>query len=307
MAVLRAACFGKLPFHREFLRLGLDSGGASWVVHWLEAAHEAWSRAGTAPDASAAVRFAAPAPAGSGLVAGVVRQSSDGLRRHPVAVFVSAPEGVDAARWHLLPLALDDTWAGLEALLAREFGAVAELDEALAAGVPGPALDAAEESYRTALALPVTAPSWEAFAGGEGDGARHLALNLLTVARAQREAQGAADGVSLVVPLHGEPPSVRASLWLELFAAAAGVAVQPVIALHPDPVRLFAFYRPAEGADLAAMLSSPAMAPIDDLSEAWQTLPPSEAALASALDAVVAAGGETLGSLPARLRAAAAL
>ena len=30
----RVACFGKLPFHREFLRIGLDSPAAAWVVHW---------------------------------------------------------------------------------------------------------------------------------------------------------------------------------------------------------------------------------------------------------------------------------
>ena len=119
-----------------------------------------------------------------------------------------------------------------------------------------------------------------------------------------------AEGVSVALPLPADPalaPS-RASLWLELLDLAAGVpASGPAITLGDAPPRLVAFYRPPEGPDLAAVLSSLDMAPIDDLAEAWQTLPAAGSALARAVDALIDTGANgTLGDLPGRLRNAAA-
>lgn len=308
MAALAVSCFGKLPFHREFLRLGLGSAAAAWVVRWVDGAHAAWTRGGAVPAESPLVRFAA-APEGGGLVAGVVRQSSDGLRRHPVAFFVEDVRGAEPDEWHLLPLALDASWAALAALGARDWEHLDALTAALEAGAPAPAWDAARAARRDALAAPVAGAPWSVLAGAEGDGARHVAANLLAVAEAQRGARSAAEGVSVALPLPADPAlaASRASLWLELLGIAAGAgAGRPAIALGDAPPRLVAFYRPPEGPDLAAVLSSLDMAPIDELAEPWQTLPAAGSAPAGPIDAIVgpsAAG--TLGDLPGRLRSAA--
>ena len=309
MSSLTVSCFGKLPFHREFLRVGLGSPGAASVVRWVEGAHAAWSRAGDAPTETPLVRFATATEHG-GVVAGVVRQSSDGLRRHPVAFFIEDPARVERADWPLLPLALAEPWTALAELSARRWDDHAALAAALAAGTPAPDWDAARMARREALAAPCTGSPWEALTGARGDDARHVAANLLAVAEAQRAARSEAEGVSVALPLPSDPtlaPS-RASLWLELLDLAAGASVSgPAIALGDTPPRLVAFYRPPEGPDLAAVLSSLDMAPIDDLAEAWQTLPAAGSELTRAVDALVGATVKgTLGDLPGRLRNAAA-
>ena len=301
------ACFGKLPFHREFLRVGLGSPAATWVERWLTGAHTAWSTGGGAPATSPLVQFAAPRPGGDGVVAGVARQSSDGQRRHPVALFIDEPGAIGADRWHLLPLALAASWDALAALVDRPYAGTGELVSALGAGVPGLTLGDAEAAYRAALEGAAASGPWRSLTGAAGDEARHLALNLLTVARAQRESRDGAEGGSVAMPLPaGGPRAVHASLWLDIFGAAVGdPALRPVVVLRAEPPQLFAFYRPAEGADLAAVLSSLAMAPIDDLAEPWQSLPPGDPALAAAVERVVAGDAAALAVLPERIRVAA--
>jgi hypothetical protein len=301
------SCFGKLPFHREFLRLGLESAAGAWVAGWVEAAHAAWTRTGGAPGSSPLVRFAAMAE--TRLVVGVVRQSSDGLRRHPVTFFVEHGGAVAAERWHLVPLACVGTWDVLSAILCGTFTALSELVPALETGVPAPDLAGAEAAHAALLARGRAEGAWQAFTGARGEGARHLALNLVTVARAQRDARSPAEGVSMAVPLPDDPALApgHGALWLELFSAATGApAGRPALLLTTEPPRMVALYRPPEGRDLAAVLGSLAMAPIDDLSEAWESWPPADLSLAAAIERLVGDDGGPLGALPARLRAVAA-
>jgi hypothetical protein len=309
VSTLPVSCFGKLPFHREFLRIGLGTPGAASVVRWVDGAHAAWSRSGDPPAETPLVRFAMATEHG-GVVAGVVRQSSDGLRRHPVAFFIEDPARVARADWPLLPLALAGPWTELSALSARSWDDHDALTGALAAGTPALDWEAARAARREALAAPCPGSPWEALTGVRGDDARHVAANLLAVAEAQRAARSTAEGVSVALPLPPDPglaPS-RASLWLELLDLAAGMAESgPAIALRDTPPRLVAFYRPPEGPDLAAVLSSLDMAPIDDLAEAWQTLPAAGSERARAVDALVGtAATGALGDLPGRLGNAAA-
>jgi TagF N-terminal domain, Type VI secretion system-associated len=304
--VLRVSCFGKLPFHREFLRAGLGSAAASWVVRWIEGAHESWSRAGDAPAESSTIRFAA-ALEGGGLVAGVARQSSDGLRRHPVTFFVEDERDPPGEEWHLAPLALAPSWDALCALSEQPWDSVASLTADLAAGAPEPVWDAARAAYRDALATPLLASPWEALVGATGDPARHTAANLLSVLEAQRAARSATEGVSVAVPLQaarglGGPD---ASFWVDVLQGAAPAA-RPVICIGPAPPRLVVFFRPPEGPDLAAVLSSLEMAPIDDLGEPWQALPAAGSDRARAIDALVASGPASLGELRGRIRSTAA-
>jgi hypothetical protein len=308
VAALSVSCFGKLPFHREFLRVGLGTPAAAWVVGWVEGAHAAWNAHGDAPADTPLVRFAAPVE-GGGLVAGVVRQSSDGLRRHPVTFFVEDPHGAGRDDWHLLPLAFATQWTELAALSARPWNDLGSLTAALAAGVPPPDWPAARVTRRDALAAPISGSPWEALAGAGGDTARHMAVNLLVVAEAQREARSPAEGVSVALPLPSDPAlgASRAGFWLDLLdVAVGGAANPPVIVLGDAPPRLVVFYRPPEGPDLAAVLSSLDMAPIDDVAEPWQVLPAAGSERARTVDSIVAhATPGTLGDILARFRSVA--
>jgi hypothetical protein len=305
VSALSVSCFGKLPFHREFLRVGLGTPAAGWVVRWVEGAHAAWSASGDAPAETPLVGFAAAA-AGGGLVAGVVRQSSDGLRRHPVTFFVEDARGIPREDWHLLPLALAAPWAQLAALGARQWDDVGSLTAALEAGTPPLDWDAARAARRAALAAPLSGSPWEALAGSGGDGASHLAANLLAVAEAQRAARSAAEGVSVALPLPpDQPPGVSwGAFWLELLDVAVGASAdRPVIVLGNSPPRLVVFYRPPEGPDLAAVLSSLDMAPIDDIAEPWQALPAPGSERARAVDTILThSTADTLADILARLR-----
>jgi hypothetical protein len=272
---------------------------------WIAGAHEAWARDGQAPDSSPLVRFAVTT--GQGLAVGVVRQSSDGLRRHPVALFVEDTRDVAPGRWHLLPLACTGTWEALAEILARSVTSVGELLAALDDGAPAPDPSGAESSYAKLLARSDSEGAWPAFTAARGDTARHLALNLITAARAQREARSAAEGVGIALPLpaDAEAASGHAALWLELLSAAGVPPARPAILVGADPPRLVALYRPPEGRDLAAVLSSLGMAPIDDLSEPWQRWPPADPDLAAGIETLVTQGSTALATLPSRVRAVA--
>ena len=300
--MLPVSCFGKLPFHREFLRIGLGGAGASWVVRWVEGAHESWNRAGNVPDGSPLVRFAAAVDGGA-VVAGVVRQSTDGLRRHPVAFFVEDKRGADTDEWHLLPLAFEGPWAALGELGERSWESLASLTAALDSGVPEPDWERARPGYHEALAAPSGGAPWEALVGVHGEPARHVAANLLAVLAAQHDARSEAEGVSVAVPLPDDPTAApgRACLWLELLGAAAA---RPAVVVGSAPSRLVAFFRPPEGSDLAAVLSSLDMAPIDDLGEPWQSLPPEGSDRAAAIDRLVTPTTGSLGSVREHLGSA---
>lgn len=298
---LPVACFGKLPFHREFLRIGLGSLAATWVVRWIDGAHAALGK-DRAGDGARTVRFAVRGPAG-GLIAGVVRQSTDGLRRHPVVLFVDTGE-VAKAGVHLLPVGLVEVWDTLCRYLDAPLSSSEDLSAALAPGVPRLDLALAEAAYRDALARAQPGGPWEALTGTSGDQARHFALNLLAIGRAQREAATPAEGVSVSVPLGGDDRELRAAIWVELLHIASGAMPPAALALVDDPASLFAYYRPVEGGDLAVMLGAPGTS-IDDLSDVWQAMPPEDAALAAALNSVGAARPGTLAEVLAWVRSVA--
>jgi hypothetical protein len=293
------ACFGKLPFHREFLRLGLESPAAGWVVRWIEQAHVAWSRGGEAPATSPLVRFVAPVE--RHLVVGVVRQSSDGLRRHPVALFIDVAGDLAGQRPELVPLACVPVWAALATLLETEATSLGGLTAALARGVEPPDLGAAETAHAAARAREAAGGAWLALAGAGAspDDARHLALNFVTAARAQRSARSALDGVALAVAIDADPAraAADAGLWIELFAATARSAPAPATLLRPDPGMLVTFYRPPDGRDLSAVLGDLASAPIDDLREVWQPWPPPDGRLESGVERLVSGVPTTFASL----------
>jgi hypothetical protein len=303
---LRVSCFGKLPFHREFLRVGLESDAAADVVRWVEHAHEVWTRAGTAPAESPLVRFATLRA--RSLVAGVVRQSSDGLRKHPVALFAECPFDDGGRAAHLVPVACEPVWTALAELLGRDVADVAGWKTVLEEGVPAPDVEAAGAAYARLCAEVTPGNAWLTATGADADTARHIALNLIAIAQAQREARSAAEGVAFAVPVGGEPGSATSmvALWIEMF----GAAVTPVprvesIVIRPDPV-LVMFYRPPDGSDLAAVLTTIASAPIDDLRDAWQAWPPDDARVRAWVTSLLERQATPFGALVEAVRTGAA-
>lgn len=306
---MQVSCYGKLPFHLEYLRIGLEAPGAIAVTRWIDRAHEAMHAPGRSDEeARTTLCFASAPPDRAGVLAGVVRPSSDGRRRHPVTLFVEERPAAVSERWHLLPLALAEVWTTQRALLDRPFQDVPELTEALR-DVPGTIdLDAAAADYEAALALVAPTGPWTMLTGVGGDVARHVALNFLAVSEAQREARSVAEGVALTVSLAGAAaePAVslfRACLWLDLFRQVAPGAPLPTLLLGGEAGtwdRLWAVYRPAEGTDLAALLSGQDAAAIDELAEAWQEMPSGDAA--AALDRLVAEDPAPPSELAARVR-----
>src|SRR5207253_1505384 len=113
----------------------------------------------------------------------------------------------------------------------------------------------------------------------------------------QHAARSAEAGVALSVrlPDGSIDRSVRAGLWLALVRAAAGKVPAPTLFLDAGPRRLWVFYRPVDGADLAALLDSRAEGPADDLAEPWQTWPPSDAETAARVEELVATAPAPLG------------
>src|SRR5262249_13623751 len=131
MSRVPVSCYGKLPFHPEYLRIGIESPAAIWVTNWIDDAHEALSAGKHGKAHPSAVCFSTFCPDGKGTIAGVVRQSSDGLRRHPVVLFVEHRSAPTAITPHLLPLALAENWVALGQILERPFHTVREFTDAL--------------------------------------------------------------------------------------------------------------------------------------------------------------------------------
>jgi hypothetical protein len=110
--------------------------------------------------------------------------------------------------------------------------------------------------------------------------------------------------VSVAVPLPDDPTLAarRAAVWLELLDLAAGAGASPAIVLRERPPQLVAFYRPPEGPDLAAVLESLDMAPIDDLADTWQALPDATSGRGRAIDALAGEPVRSLDELRDRVR-----
>lgn len=295
------SCFGKLPFHREFLRVRLDSPAAGWVVRLVEGGHAALTQSDApAADESPWVRFVVGVT--NRLVIGVARRSSDGLRRHPIAVFFEeAVPALDA--WPLLPLSLLESWRALATLVDGSPATVKEFTARLDGGAPPSDLAGAAATFHAFATLERPGP-WHDLVGLDGDGLNHVAMNLLAVCQAQREARHESEGVSLAVPLPQEETAAAASagVWVELLRAGVGRPdLTPALALTTDRPRLAAFLRPLTGADLAALLWNLEASPIDDLTEAWQAFPPSDAEVRARVDALCRVAPDSLAALSARL------
>jgi len=127
------ACFGKLPFWREYLTGGAVHPTSRALRDWLHRGKEALGlengEEGVKDEVfNARLRVLIGLPGSKELLAGVIRPSNDAGGRHfPFAVFTHFPRKLYGKNYSLLPLALvpvwealGDAWDALAAVASRE-------------------------------------------------------------------------------------------------------------------------------------------------------------------------------------------
>lgn len=302
-------CYGKLPFHAEYLRIMLDVEGAAEVVRWIDETHAALSTAPsratsppTAEESAASIHsFALPLVAETAIAVGVVARSSDGLREHPICIFAILRSPEDVGRWSLLPLACRVLWSRLAEILATGATSREEFAAQLSGGVDVLPPDRTEQELLVEMQAEHAGGAWASLVGATEEDAQHCAMNLLTICEAQREARTLDEGVALAIPLakpdRTEPTAIWLSLIAELTTTAPGPETRSAIVVGGPGPRLFVFLRPCDGRDLASVLVRSTEAPIDELLDRWQRPPDSGSPRHDAIASMTATGVRTFANL----------
>ncbi|MBN2194440.1 MAG: type VI secretion system-associated protein TagF [Polyangiaceae bacterium] len=273
--VVRA--YGKVPWARDFVRVGSLDGNATRFVEWLERGLETakgviggpWDVLFDTGDAQAFTFRSTPGARSAELLAGVALPSRDAVgRRFPFVVYVSLPGAAFASAPHCAPLVLNGF---LEAARATAYQA-SSVDgpaalEALVARVtaPDPAkLDAARAEYDGWI--PTEAVST-------------LALRLLGVAEPLRLAHAISALADAVYPVRadeqtrsrlairlpvGQPRAFSSALWIDIFLHIAAWRKTTPTAFWPL------------SDDLGAMILLPGEATDPVLAELWAPSPMAE-------------------------------
>lgn len=226
---LPLACFGKLPFYREYLEAN--------VQHPTTRAFKKWVRAGREEIASeldtlseskgdssrvvvrekARLRVVMGLPKSSDLMAAVIRGSRDLQgRSHPFFTAVSFPRRPFIRNYALLPLALasvwealDDAWDSLAEVGSREI--FAELLPSFEVRAPD-AVDAAQARYRAGLEQALD----DVF---DRESSSHLAAALGTLPARIKSLKGAPEGghvLDLPGPADPRQTPLIAAAYIEL-------------------------------------------------------------------------------------------
>jgi type VI secretion system ImpM family protein len=133
---LTLACFGKLPFWREYLEVGPALPSSRALKKWLHSGKEEFglvSGEHLQPDEikderiEAHLRVLLALPGAKELLVGVIRPSNDAGGRHfPFAVFAHLPKRAYGKHYAMLPMAmhpvwevLDDAWEALGAVATK--------------------------------------------------------------------------------------------------------------------------------------------------------------------------------------------
>lgn len=287
MSTPLVGCYGKLPFFAEYLRVDVGDTVPDLVVTWIDEMHAHFTRhPDSAPAEVPGACVCIAHPVGSHVAAVVARESSDGLRRHPVALYaVKEPAAGTSGLLH----AADSAWAILRELLETDH---ADRESFLAAlsspelpqrihGTTGEADDASSTGATGDRAV-----VWTELVGQQGDDARHAALNLLAIVEAQREAASPTEGVAISFPLPQKERMARfeaCESWLHVLDRLAGPST-PTVAIFDEPGALHTYFHPMGGDELAAGLRSLSEPPIDEIVDVWQELPAEGTATREALD-----------------------
>ncbi len=104
-------CYGKIPSEREFVRIGIDSADALWMVNLLTEAHALAVESNGEIPSGREVRLVVCDPASTTVLAALLRGSRDAVgRRYPLGVFCCLDRSDLEGRLYLSPLWLGDLW-----------------------------------------------------------------------------------------------------------------------------------------------------------------------------------------------------
>lgn len=222
-SMLPLACFGKLPFWREYLTGGAVHPTSRALREWLHRGKEALGlengEEGVKDEAfNAQLRVLIGLPGSKELLVGVIRPSNDAGGRHfPFTVFTHIPRKVFGKQYSLLPMALvpvwealEDAWSALAAVASHE-----AYEEALASNsAPGLApVTEAKGDYQGRLGEDAT----HLFEGDPASSPRALMEQMPEVLLALRKS-GGVGGAHLQFPAASdiEEACFNASLWIDL-------------------------------------------------------------------------------------------
>jgi len=291
-APARLSCYGKLPCHAEFLRLGIDSEAGRWVVEGLDAAHDAIVAAGQRISADRELRMIIRLPDGpASLLAMLVRGGTDSRGRgYPVAVFTALDPAGPEASAHLAPLRCAPMWPSVGRRVIENPGRTREtLEGLLDTAVDAPdGIEAAAERFALATSAPLKQP-WLALANAGETRADALAAAVAAhgAGAPSPRSMRLPDAVASALPL--TDAAMLASIWLRLLAAGGGArpwAAVVEVWKRTDPrwQQLFVLDRPPSGADLAYLLGDVGESPGPVLGDAGAEPGP----LSAAAEAVLA-------------------
>ena len=222
MIEYQAACYGKLPFHGDFIRHQAGGAEYQWLDRWIqegivslgESFPGSW---GEVFQSSSPMRFLIQIEKSS--IAGVSRPSVDSAgRRFPFLVFCVLDSRQIRKRPSGIPLAMEEFLTQAEALLCRDFSGV---------GLPGltqsiDALSSAidwklvEQNLDAALTNFGIGELWQALFGSQSDDRRYIfasnAADLLGPKSSPR--------FPLELPFAASP--YHLSTWMEFAAQARG-------------------------------------------------------------------------------------
>jgi type VI secretion system ImpM family protein len=217
----RPACFGKLPFWREYLEVGIGHPTARALKEWMlrgkqESAMDQAEEGYRDVPVESRLRILFGVDGSRELLAGVLRPSRDaGGRHYPFVLFTHFPRRLYGRHFSLLPLALTPVWRALD-----------DAWDALAESTDREGFQEALDS----LELPALAAAKVArgdFQGREGESADELfaapAASRAELTRSlpgllERLPRSGADGLSVQLPVNREVDEAcfDASFWIEL-------------------------------------------------------------------------------------------
>jgi type VI secretion system ImpM family protein len=284
------ACYGKLPLYAEFLRCGIDSPEANWLVEWIDQAHHIMAEAETPAVAGRRLEALLTFAGGRTVLAAAIRPSVDAKGRvYPICIWATLDGRPFEACWHLAPLRLAPVWDAIGAVLDAGVDSREELAQRLAATATDPEeLGAAEHRFSEATAAVINQP-WSALTGtSDSTQVACSGRRFIQLAEAQAEArEGHGPAVRFpithITTAGGElsPPIVSAA-WLCLLSAASGCMRPWPAMIHVGDAdkaadgTVYIFGRQPTADDLAHLLSGAGDAPIEDLSEPWDDEPTSQ-------------------------------
>ncbi|RNC71726.1 MAG: type VI secretion system protein TssA [Desulfuromonadales bacterium] len=128
----RWAAFGKHPAAADYFRLGAGSPFVEGLTKWVESGYRLLAERIDAPSPFCSWRFWGRGYGKNGLIAGLVRVSSDSLGRpYPLLIMGSGPLEGWEERWDLLPFACEKSWCQIEYLATHTFDDLKKLEREL--------------------------------------------------------------------------------------------------------------------------------------------------------------------------------